>query len=234
MVPSALTAPFLAPQLLPSSPDMCVVEAVCHMLLGSVSDAANALKQAERLAGKSGTDSRCAQLFYSIWLVSNSLQQGLQVQDGQNPHERALSSGPDTYPCVRTRCCRSEDPAVAAGALPASGDAYRFVVASSAGSEDDGLLPGLCMFTERWLAQVSHCSVARASATASQLAMDTVPLPFTRFAARRMRRAAFCADRCPAVRLPRRRSPSSVTRPATRRPPRRWCATLTTPGWRPC
>ena len=61
--------------------------------------------------------------------------------------------------------------AVAAGALPASGDAYRFVVASSAGSEDDGLLPGLCMFTERWLAQVSHCSVARASATASQSAI---------------------------------------------------------------
>jgi hypothetical protein len=42
---------------------------------------------------------------------------------------------------------------LANGALPASRDAYRFVVVASKGS-DDGLLPGLCMLTERWLNQV--------------------------------------------------------------------------------
>lgn len=47
----------------------------------------------------------------------------------------------------------SSDAKAAAGALPASRDAYRFVVANSEGSED-GLLPGLCMLTESWLAQV--------------------------------------------------------------------------------
>ncbi|PNH12420.1 Protein ACCUMULATION AND REPLICATION OF CHLOROPLASTS 6, chloroplastic [Tetrabaena socialis] len=90
-------------QQLPTTPDLSVVEGVCYLLLGSVNQAAAALKEAERQAGKA--------------VGSNRM---------------------DT----------------ADGALPASRDAYRFVVASSVGS-DDGLLPGLCTLTERWLSQAA-------------------------------------------------------------------------------
>ncbi|KAG2442531.1 hypothetical protein HXX76_002617 [Chlamydomonas incerta] len=90
-------------QELPSNADLCVVEAVCHVLLGAVQQAETALKQ----AGK-----------------------GAAASD------------------------RAEVAELTNGALPASRDAYRFVVAASKGS-DDGLLPGLCMLTERWLTQAA-------------------------------------------------------------------------------
>ncbi|GIL42969.1 hypothetical protein Vafri_788 [Volvox africanus] len=94
-------------QQLSTTPDLRVVESVCHVLLGAVNQAAEALRQAERSSGKVASD-------------------------------RAAS----------------DDPKAAVGALPMSRDAYRFVVTSSTGS-DDGLLPGLCMLTERWLAQAA-------------------------------------------------------------------------------
>ncbi|KAG2448300.1 hypothetical protein HYH02_006884 [Chlamydomonas schloesseri] len=90
-------------QELPSNPDLCVVEAVCHVLLGAVQQAEAALKQ----AGK-----------------GNPASDRVEMAELTN------------------------------GALPASRDAYRFVVAVSKGS-DDGLLPGLCMLTERWLTQAA-------------------------------------------------------------------------------
>ncbi|EFJ52144.1 hypothetical protein VOLCADRAFT_103165 [Volvox carteri f. nagariensis] len=95
-------------QQLPATPDLHVVEGVCHVLLGAVNQAAEALKQAERFRGKGASGDR------------HSLK--------------------DLKP--------------ASGVLPASHDAYRFVVGKSAGS-DDGLLPGLCMLTERWLTQAA-------------------------------------------------------------------------------
>ncbi|KAG2499858.1 hypothetical protein HYH03_002149 [Edaphochlamys debaryana] len=93
-------------QQLPSTADLLVVEAVCHVLLGAVNQAAAALQQAEASAKSSG----------------------------------ASAAAPD----------------VAGGALPASRDAYRFVVARSQGGDvDDGLLPGLCLLTERWMSQAA-------------------------------------------------------------------------------
>ncbi|GLC38957.1 hypothetical protein PLESTF_000038000 [Pleodorina starrii] len=97
-------------QQLPTTPDLCVVESVCHVLLGAVNEAAESLQQAQRSSSKNAG---------------------------------AGSDKPS-----------AKDANVAAGALPASRDAHRFVVASSAGS-DDGLLPGLCMLTERWLTQAA-------------------------------------------------------------------------------
>ncbi|GFR41033.1 hypothetical protein Agub_g1466 [Astrephomene gubernaculifera] len=58
----------------------------------------------------------------------------------------------------RLASSRAEAAPDAAGSpllLPASRDAYQFVVAHSRGS-DDGLLPGLCMLTERWLTQAAY------------------------------------------------------------------------------
>lgn len=41
------------------------------------------------------------------------------------------------------------------GSLPSAAQAYAFVVRTSAAG-DEGLLPGLCLFTERWLAKVGR------------------------------------------------------------------------------
>ncbi|GIL72988.1 hypothetical protein Vretifemale_3235 [Volvox reticuliferus] len=95
-------------QQLPTTSDLHVVESVCHVLLGAVNQAAEALKLAERSTGKGTVVDRVT----------------------------------------------ADNAEAAVGALPMSRDAYRFVVTSSTGS-DDGLLPGLCMLTERWLTQAA-------------------------------------------------------------------------------
>ncbi|KXZ56736.1 hypothetical protein GPECTOR_1g663 [Gonium pectorale] len=81
-------------QQLPSTPDLCVVEGVCYVLLGGVGQAAAALKRAERPGSKAAAGERPAELDVADGALPSSRD---AYQFAAFPFFRDTSS-PDTAP----------------------------------------------------------------------------------------------------------------------------------------